>query len=74
MKNFRKQAKFRRFKDRVRYLHYRRPFLRISANVLSPEGLALLFEYCCTIYNTENIAIGIGNFKNNYAPIYVMRK
>ena len=74
MKKVRKQAKFRRFKDRVKHSYYRSPFLMISTDVLCPEGIALLFEYCRTVCNTEDIAIGIGNFKNNYAPVYVRRK
>jgi len=74
MKKVRKQAKFRRFKDRVRYLHYRKPFLMISTDIFRPEGLELIFNYCCTIYNTDNIKVIIGNFKDGLAPVYVMRK
>ena len=74
MKKIRKQAKFRRFKDRIRHLHYRKPFLKISSEEFSPEVLSLLFDYCCTTYKTKNIVMTIGRFKNNYAPVYVGRK
>ena len=74
MKKVRKQAKFRRFKDRIRHLRYRKPFLKISTEDLTPGVLFLLFDYCCAIYNTNNIVMSVGRFKNNYAPIYVGRK
>ena len=74
MKKVRKQAKFRRFKDRVRHLHHPKPFLKISTEEFSPGVLSLLFDYCCAIYNTNDIVMAVGRFKNNYAPIYVGRK
>ena len=74
MKKVRKQAKFKRFKDRIRYLHYPKPFLKISTEEFSPGVLSLLFDYCCAIYNTNDIVMAVGRFKNNYAPIYVGRK
>ena len=74
MKKCRKQAKFRRFKDRIRHLRYPKPFLKISREDFSPEVLSLLFDYCCTIYNTNDIVMSAGRFKNNYAPVYVWKK
>ena len=77
MKRKHKLTKYSKIKKSFKIRINRHPYCiksQISKKDFSEDGLLKLFKYYCAIFNTDRIALCIGNFENNRAPIYVRRK